>query len=725
MNPGLAEQQALRFGDVALRQKFVTKEQLDAAIERQREIKLPIGEVLVEMGFVTPSQVAAILKYQRALYNLNEKAARGDDSKQDALVGETLGGCLVLEMIGAGAMGRAYKAHHMKLDRDVCVKVLHPELMKDRRTQARFTREARAAAKLEHPGIVSVYDYDEVGPYTFIVMQFVDGKSLKDVIEQRGPVGPKRATFIGARLAEALACAHAQKIVHRDVKPANVIVSKQGAIKLTDFGLVRVIEKEKDPGASSAFGELIGTPTYMSPEQAQAIPEIDGRSDVYSLGVLMYELACGKLPFEARQLVALLRKHMLEPFPSLRARCPECPPELDDLLQRLCKKDPTERPDSTQAARDLRNLYRSAFGGEPPSDVTEPPPVAVTVTPKTAAAKPGTVAFAERPTGFYGQREIMEAAVDKLVARALAGSFAQAAKDTKRLQPPVAREAAKRMLSGLAAANRHAEIVASSDDVIDSVREDAASLAVIARALVATGSSAKAEPLLAQAFARSPEDVSIALDLAQLRGALGRKADALAALEAIVARKPTDADAFRRAAELRWIVLGDPEGAAPWYGRSAELDRDAFEPRQQQGFLLLEIGKADLAVKALEDAIARQPGSAIAHELLGKARKLKGDALGASAALKRALDLDPRATAARLLLIEEARAAKRWHDASRFATEGLALTPEDRELQFELARAREALGDDAAAVRLFASIVEKQPNHQAAKAALERLSKRR
>jgi tetratricopeptide (TPR) repeat protein len=130
-------------------------------------------------------------------------------------------------------------------------------------------------------------------------------------------------------------------------------------------------------------------------------------------------------------------------------------------------------------------------------------------------------------------------------------------------------------------------------------------------------------------------------------------------------------------------------------------------------------------VKALEDAIARQPGSAIAHELLGKARKLKGDLLGSSAALKRALDLDPRATEARLLLIEEARATKRWQDVSRYAAEGLSLTPDDRELQFELARAREAVGDNAAAARIFANILERQPQHEAARAALERLSRRR
>ncbi len=642
-------QPVLRFGDVALRQKFVTKEQLDAAIDRQREIKLPIGEVLVEMGFVTPSQVAAILKFQRVLHGFNEKAAHAPDdpaSSPDALVGETLGGCLILETIGAGAMGRAYKAHHLKLDRDVCVKLLHPELCKDRRTLARFTREARSAAKLEHQGIVSVYDFDEVGPYTYMVMQYVDGKSLKDVLDERGPVGPKRAAFIGSRIAEALACAHAQKIVHRDVKPANVLVSKQGHLKLADFGLVRVIEQHKDEGAASSFGELIGSPVYMSPEQARAEAEIDGRSDVYSLGVLIYELACGKPPFESKHLVTLLKQHLLDPFPSLRARCGDCPPELDELIQRMTRKEPAQRPDAAQTARELRAIYRSSFGSEPPGDMTGPatrnfgPPQVV---------PPG---FTEHPTGFYSQRDVMEVTIDKLVARALAGNVEQAAKDAKRLPHPFARDAVLRMLTDLVAANRSAEVVASLETLFEMVKESATGLATLARALIATGDAPIAAKLLAEASAKAPDDVSLALELAQLKGSLGDRAGATAALETLVARKPADAQVWKRAAEIRYMLLGDPAGAASYYGRAADLDRSSFETRQQQGFLLLEAGQPELACKALEDAIARQPGSSLAHELLGKARRLKGDRLGARAALERAVDLDPRAKTARILLDE-------------------------------------------------------------------------
>jgi tRNA A-37 threonylcarbamoyl transferase component Bud32/tetratricopeptide (TPR) repeat protein len=710
----------MRLGEVALEKRFVTREQLDAALERQRELRVPLGEVLVEMGFITPSQVAAILKYQSAQKILGESGTSGD-----SLLGETLGGCLIVEKIGAGAMGRAYKAHHLKLDRDVCVKVLHPELCKDRRTKARFTREARSAAKLDHAGIVSVYDFDEVGPYTFIVMQYVDGKSLKDVLEERGPVGPKRAVFVGARLAEALACAHAQKIVHRDVKPANVLVSKQGHIKLTDFGLVRVIEQKGDDGtAKSAVGELVGSPSYMSPEQAQAEPEIDGRSDVYSLAVLIYELASGKLPFEAKQLVSLLKKHLLEPFPSLRAISADCPPELDALLQRLARKSPSERPDAAQAARELRALYKTAFGAEPPSDVTGPPTLGGRSAPTPPAAKPGTRAFADMPTGYYDARDVMEAAIDKLVARALSGQSAQAAKDTRRLQPLAAREAALRILTGLTGQDRHGEVVAAREALLESVKDSAKGLLEIARAHVAVGKSAEAEPIFAQAVLLAPEDVGATLELAQLRVAVGKKDEARAGLDALASRSQGDAPTLAKVAELRWVVLGDPEGATSLYARAAEVAPGSVEARLQLVRLLLDLGRAPEAVKAAEDAIARQPGSAEAHELLGRARRAKGDARGAQAALRRAVELEPRAHSARLVLIEDARAAGQWTEASRLAQEGLGADPRNRELQFELARAREVMGDSAAAARLYANIVEQQPAHSAAQAALERLRKR-
>jgi Tfp pilus assembly protein PilF len=705
-----------RFGDVALRHRFVTKEQLDAALERQRTLGIPIGEVLVEMGFVTPSQVAAILKFQRVVYAEKDKEARGEVSSTDPLLGEALGGCLLLEPLGSGAMGRTYKAHHLKLDRDVCVKVLHPELCRDRRTLARFTREARAAARLEHPAIVSVYDFDEMGLFTYLVMQLVDGKSLKEVLDTRGALGPKRATFVGARLAEALACAHQEKIVHRDVKPANVLISKTGQIKLTDFGLVRVIDQGSEGGDRSAFGELIGTPAYMSPEQASAAPEIDGRSDIYSLGILIHELVTGKLPFEAKDLIGLLKKQMTEPFPRMRDRRRDCPQALDDLVRRFCAKDAALRPDAQTAAKELRAIYRT-FGAEGPLDVTGPP---------TAALKPSLLqkALEEAPTPTFTRRDIQDVAVEKLIARALAGELHQSLKDAKRLAPAAAREAAARILSGLAAANRYDEAYAAKDSLGELVRDNATGLAILGKAHVLSGATADGERLLVAAHEKKPDDFEVALELAQVRGSLGKKAEASLVLEAALGRGAPASSAFKRAAELRYIVLGDLEGAAAWYGKAAELDRSAFEPRQQEGFLLLELGKAREAAKALEDAVARSPSSPFAHELLGKARLAKGDAAGAASALRRALELDPGAIGARLLLIEEARRARRWDEVRRLARDGLVRTNDQEDLLLAMALVQEETGDLAGATRALGKLLEKKPGHPGATEALERVRKK-
>ncbi|HZV00055.1 MAG TPA: tetratricopeptide repeat protein, partial [Planctomycetota bacterium] len=220
------------------------------------------------------------------------------------------------------------------------------------------------------------------------------------------------------------------------------------------------------------------------------------------------------------------------------------------------------------------------------------------------------------------------------------------------------------------------------------------------------------------------DDVGAALELAQLRVAVGKKDEGRADLDALAARCQGDAATLGKIGELRWVVLGDPEGAASLYARAAEVAPGSLDVRLQLVRLLLELGRAPEAVKAAEDGIARQPGSPEIHELLGRARRAKGDARGAQAALRRAVELDARAHSARLLLIEDARSAGQWPEASRLAQEGLGVDPRNRELQFELARAREVMGDSAAAVRLYSNIVEQQPAHSAAQAALERLRKR-
>src|SRR5438132_7538046 len=228
--------------------------------------------------------------------------------------------------IAQGGMAEVYLAHDPLLNRPVAMKALFPEYAREPSFAERFRREAQAAANLNHPNIVGIYDWgQEEGTY-FIVMEYVEGRSLRDLIRSEGPIDAGRAADITAEIASALAFAHRSGVVHRDVKPGNVLITPQGNVKVTDFGIARA-------GASDGLtqtGSVMGTATYFSPEQAQGLA-VDGRSDVYSLGVVLYELVCGVAPFVAESPVSVAYKHVREePIPP-RQRNPEVPAALETI----------------------------------------------------------------------------------------------------------------------------------------------------------------------------------------------------------------------------------------------------------------------------------------------------------------------------------------------------------------------------------------------------------
>ena len=242
-------------------------------------------------------------------------------------------------LVARGGMAEVYRAHDRMLDRPVALKVLFPELSVDRSFVERFRREAQAAANLSHPNIVPVFDWGEDGGTYFIVMEFVDGRPLSAILRTAGPLHPDRAVEIGADVAGALAYAHRHGVVHRDVKPGNVLITDEGTVKVTDFGIARAVNTEE---SLTQTGAVMGTATYFSPEQAEGMG-VDSRSDIYSLGVVLFEMVTGRPPFIGESPVAVASKHVRENAPSPRDINPGVPPDLEAIIAKCMAKSPDYR----------------------------------------------------------------------------------------------------------------------------------------------------------------------------------------------------------------------------------------------------------------------------------------------------------------------------------------------------------------------------------------------
>ncbi len=259
-------------------------------------------------------------------------------------------------LVARGGMAQVYRAMDLQLDRPVALKVLFPELSVDRTFVERFRREAQAAANLSHPNIVPVFDWGEDDGSYFIVMEYIDGRPLSAVLRDPQPLPPRQIATIGAGVAAALAFAHRHGVVHRDVKPGNVLITPEGDVKVTDFGIARAVNTEE---SLTQTGAVMGTAAYFSPEQAEG-KGVDSRSDIYSLGVVLYEMSVGKPPFTGDSPVAVASKHVRDTPVLPRAANPAVPAALEAVIMKAMAKDPDDR---YRSAEELRaDLLRFADG---------------------------------------------------------------------------------------------------------------------------------------------------------------------------------------------------------------------------------------------------------------------------------------------------------------------------------------------------------------------------
>jgi serine/threonine protein kinase len=304
-----------------------------------------------------------------------------EEQTMSDLLGQYLGRYHIREQLGEGGMATVYKAYDTRLERSIAIKVIRAEKTNAPSFLARFEREARALAQLSHSNIVKVLDYGEHEGMPFLVMEYIPGGTLKQAL--KAPLPYQEAAKLIAPVARALEYAHQRKIIHRDIKPANILMNEMGQPMLSDFGIAKLMEAD-DREALTGTGVGMGTPEYMAPEQGSGAAKVDQRADIYSLGIVFYEMITGRKPFQADTPLAVVYKQVNDPLPSPRLYIPGLPDSVERVLIKVLAKDPEDRYQSMAAFADaLENL---AAGNPQVTVVTSPPEIGETF---DSLAQPG------------------------------------------------------------------------------------------------------------------------------------------------------------------------------------------------------------------------------------------------------------------------------------------------------------------------------------------------
>jgi len=311
-------------------------------------------------------------------------------------IGETVGPYKITSYLGQGGMATIYRAKQLTLDRDVALKVIHPALKDDQSFILRFKREASIVAKLNHPNIVPVYDFGEFEGVSYIVMRFIEGQTLKDVLTDQ-KLGTKQILDILRPVADALAYAHSRGVLHRDVKPSNVLIDTEGNVYLADFGLARIAQSNESTLSQEM---IIGSPQYISPEQGKG-EQADERSDIYSLAVVVYEMFTGRVPFAGDTPYTTILGHINDPLPLPRQYNPKMSPAVEQVIVKALAKDKEKR---FRTVREFMRALDNAARG--PVDDNEPAAPIMIAPSKPVTANPITEILARFRGGFEDRQPI-------------------------------------------------------------------------------------------------------------------------------------------------------------------------------------------------------------------------------------------------------------------------------------------------------------------------------
>lgn len=559
------------------------------------------------------------------------------------------------ERLGRGGAAEVYQAYHPVLERLVAIKVLHAHLAEAPDFTNRFLREARAVAQLRHQHIVQVFDFDLDGERPYMVMEYVAGASLKQRLDdcymrdERLPL-PEVLSLFHA-LLDAVGYAHAQGMIHRDLKPANILLDAAGRPVLTDFGIARLLSADR----LTASGVAVGTPAYMSPEQGQGY-DADERSDLYALGIILFECLTGSVPFEADTAVALLLKHIHQPVPALRGLRPDLPATLEQIVNKVLAKDPAQRFQTAGALwAALATLpAASALPTSAPASAPVTSPLGRTRTESELALAPGRKAL---PTVRRRRWQAVGAAVIVLVLLAavyLASRPASARLTTNR--------AAATADAWLAAGN--AQLAADAYSAI--LTGNPANLAALhgrAQAYEQLGMIEEALADVETALAVAPDGADAYAERARLviQYGLAAPASALADLDRAVALAPTEDSAryrfLRGWAILNFPVIGDqpdPNLALADLETAAQLDSGNAEYAFTLARALLATGRLVEALPAANRAVELDPDASLHRKLRAHIHFQGFDLYGALDDLTAAIELEAGAEGAATLYAERA-----------------------------------------------------------------------
>jgi tetratricopeptide (TPR) repeat protein/tRNA A-37 threonylcarbamoyl transferase component Bud32 len=532
--------------------------------------------------------------------------------------GENIGPYTVIEQLGQGGMATVYKAYHAALDRYVALKVLHPAFKSDATFMGRFTREARIVARLLHPNIVPVYDFAEHEGRSYLVMRYVEGRTLKARLEE-GPLKMAEIRHILQAVGDALSYAHEQGVLHRDVKPSNVMLTDGGQVFLTDFGLARIAAS----GESTLSQDMmVGTPHYISPEQAKGERDLDARTDIYSLGVVLFQMLVGRVPFSADTPYAVIHDHIFTPLPLPSSIDPNISPDVERVLLKALAK---EKDDRFASVAGMLEAFGQATTAEPAPAV---PPVAVTPpsppapSPVPDAAQRVEAAAEEAPAP---RKKIRRGWIAVAVIIAILTFWCCVLAATRAQQ------------------NRQQQQTQSMQETL------------------ITELPTPAAPIISQI---ENETTNALLKEGDKKLDEGKLDEALLAYQMALKVNPDSVPAHLRAGDVL-VQQEDLPAAAEHYQEAVARAPDDAEARVKLALTLSRLERWSEAGKHYQKAVELKPNSALAHAGLARYYMVIGDLEAARQEVDRALELAPDLPEAHFVLGLYHRVGRRWQQAAQ------------------------------------------------------------